>query len=480
MAKPDNKFKFGAWLPDQPDLDNPGIVEAKNILPVGGQYVPYLPAVVAGGAGLSGVVRQAFIAGGTPSSGNHDYQYVATFGATNKFFTGIQGVTVSLSDVTPGTPPIAYTGVSMAQYNTLVIATTGPSGAAPLAHTVGSGSDFATLTGTFGNAPIAAVVGVIGQFVILGQVGGIPYAVQWSGIDAPTDWPTPNSAAAIAEQSGEQFLKPSGGAVLGITEGDQWGLILQAGSIVRMTYQGGGTVFDFNTIENSPGPLSYRSWVKVGANVYFVGAAGFFMTDGTNIVPIGNGKVDRYFLNKVDDAFLDAVSCGVDYTNKLIYWTLPKPGDSGLPQEMLVFNYVEGKWTHVFDTISAYVQQSAADFELYGTQVWDNGSHFGSLSGTPGTATITTAEMELNPGKRALVTSYTPQITGTTAVTAKIGSRTLQSDSVVFTAAITPDAFTGDCNALVDSRYHRAEVDIVGAFTQAMGGEFDAQPTSAY
>ncbi len=34
------KLEFGPWLPDLPDLDNPGCVEAKNCLPINGAYTP--------------------------------------------------------------------------------------------------------------------------------------------------------------------------------------------------------------------------------------------------------------------------------------------------------------------------------------------------------------------------------------------------------------------------------------------------------
>ena len=37
------KALFGEWLPDLPDLDNPGLTEANNVIPSDGGYKPFRP-----------------------------------------------------------------------------------------------------------------------------------------------------------------------------------------------------------------------------------------------------------------------------------------------------------------------------------------------------------------------------------------------------------------------------------------------------
>src|SRR3569833_2744394 len=115
-----------------------------------------------------------------------------------------------------------------------------------------------------------------------------------------------------------------------------------------------------------------------------------------------------------------------------------------------------------------------------GPTLFGNDSKVGSFSGTPGTATFTTAEAEFFPGKSAIVTAVSPQVTGSSSLTVAVGHRRKQSDSVTYTSAVAPDAFTGDSNFFVDARYHRAQIAITGNFTQAMGGSFDAQASSAF
>ena len=86
----------------------------------------------------------------------------------------------------------------------------------------------------------------------------------------------------------------------------------------------------------------------------------------------------------------------------------------------------------------------------------------------------------MNPGGKALVQGFRPQVTGAGAVTCKIGSRMKQSDSVSFTSALTPNSVSGFADALVEASYHRAETDIVGSFGQAIGGEFLHSESGAF
>lgn len=479
MPKPDTKFKFGEWLPDQPDLDNPGLTECLNVIRVNATYQPYKPLVTSGTA-LPGVVQRAFRArgSGTINTLGEIYAAISSVVSGNRLY--VQPPAGTFTDVT-GPTLASDERVSLLQYNEVVIAVSAASN--PQYRTLGAptSTHFAKLTGPYGDAPQSVCGNVVGQFVVLGATSTAPYTVQWSGINAPFNWPTPNSADAIAQQSGIQYLDSSLGSVVGITQGDQWGLILTEGGIVRMTYVGGQVVFQFDTIWKAPGP-GQNGWVRVGGKIYFWTAAGFFVCDGVTVTPIGLGKVDQYYLTKLSNNSTLGIHAGVDYINKLIYWTLPTSGTSGdTSLEVLAYNYLENRWTHAADTLRCFVDEEESTMTNYrGPFAFGNDSKLGEQTGTPGTATFTTAEAEFNPGKRAIVTSVTPQVTGTNSYTVKVGSRTFQSQSVSYTAAISPDPFTGDCNCFVDDRYHRAEIDIVGNFNQAMGGEFDAQPSSVF
>lgn len=478
--KPDTRFKFGEWLPDQPDLDNPGVIEARNVLVSGGTYGPYKPLSVSGSPINGPLPVSALRVSGSGQSS----LYVAGIGGGSSYLSAAAGAGGTWTNVTPVGGLTTSNTWSMTQYRQYCIVTSGAATDRPQYSQMPLGV-FSKLTGTYGDAPLAKVCGTIGQFVFLGNLPGAgggfgSTMLQWSGIDAPFNWPTPNTADAIAQQSGQQFLDYNLGAIEAICPGDQWAVVLCDGGIVRLTYIGGQVVFQFDPIYRAPTALGPNCWAKVAGLIYCVGAAGFLVTDGTTAVQIGDGKIDRWFQSNADFAYPWNFSCGVDYTRKIIYWTFPLLGNSGVPNHWVAYNYLEKRFTHGDDTVQTYVRGEEAWVAQYGLQGFVAAGTVGTFTGTAGSASFVTPEAEFFPGKRSVVTAVTPQVTGTTSLTVKLGSRSKQTDSVVFTPAVAPDPFTGDSNFFVDNRYHRAEIDITGNFTQAMGGTFDAQPSSAF
>lgn len=471
MARPSPKFEFGEWLPDQPELDNPGLIEALNVLKVSGNYVPYAPLATSGDT-LPDTVCAAMLAVGSGGSN----LYVGTQGPTNAFlYVGVSGISPWINK-----SAASFTlnqQWSFSQYAETVVATNFADD--PQYHTLGGGGNFAKLTGAYGDAPKAYCVGVIGQFVVLGNLVAAQYAVQWCGINAPLNWPTPNSDQAIAQQSGIQFLDPALGIVVGITQGDQWGLILMTGGIVRMTYTGGDTVFQFDTIYRAPGCLELNAWIKVGELVYYASRAGFFVCDGTKVTPIGHAKVDEYFLTNANMLLGTNVFAGVDYATRQIYWTFIKPGFS-TQTEVLAFSMDEGSWTHASDTIAVFARNENGADETGALQAFSVGNTQGQLIGTPGIANLVTAEKEFNPGGRALIKGFKPLVTNVGTISVRIQSRNNLTSSVTNSSPLTPNASSGFCDALVDARYHRAQILITGTFKNALGGEFDLDPTSIY
>ena len=475
-----SKFKFGAWLPDQADLDNPGVTEAKNVLPVAGNYLPYAPFKeygLPGGAPLPLGLPAGAIRAFTPAQ-SVVYVASALSGGAGKIYVNNGS---PWTDVTPIPSWAQSNYASWAQYGANVFVANALD--LPQFAVIGGTSPFTQLTGAFGDAPRAGVLGIVGQFLVLGNLlaSSQPFAVQWSGINAPFDWPTPNSNQAIAEQSGLQTLDASLGTVVGITQGDQWGLILLTGGVVRMTYQGGGVVFSFDTIYRAPGCLSPDAWCKVGSLIYYLSPAGFFVTDGVSSKSIGYGMVDQYYSSRLNPSQLNAVRCGVDYARRLIYWMLPKNGDGPNPQELLVYNYEEQRWTHVFDSVRAFVNQAQSALLTFGMEAFDETGAKGQFNGSPGVATLISPEMELNPGGKALVSGIKPQIAGNAVpLTVRVLSRNTTDEALTTTSAVSPTKSTGFADILVENRYLRAQIDITGPFTQAMGGEFIAQPSGSF
>lgn len=479
MPAPSKKFKFGEWLPDQPELDNPGITEALNVLWNGGQYRVYNPLNATGTAvpkmPLTAIRVSANVLIPLPTE-----VVVAAKDATGvaKIYAGSGAGAGSWTDVSN-----VITGYS----------TSDRFGFAQYGNNVFSCNTFSVLEyrPAFGGAttftPLSAPkfynIGVVGQFLVggnLSQSSGFPNQIQWSAIDDPLNWPTPNTAAAIAVQSGTQILQQAQGAVQGVGGGDQWAVVMQDAAVTRMTYNGGATVFAFDTIYKGPGPISQYAWVKVGQLIYFASRAGFFVTDGTNVIPIGEQKVNKYFRDTADFNFPLLFSCGVEWRKRVILWSFPILGSSGVPAMVMALNIDDKRFTHCNDTIATFVMNEENQVYSPGTEAFHaTNKECGVLNGTPGTAVLTSLEVEFNTGGKTLVQGVMPQVSGTSPViSVRIGSRNGQGDAVTYSASESPDAFTQSANFLVDKRYHRAEVSIAGNFDKAIGGEFDVTPSS--
>jgi hypothetical protein len=492
-------YSFGEWLPDLPETDNPGLVEARNVIPADGSYAPYLPLSVNDTA-LGARIIGAFA--GLDSSGNP-----AIYAGTQTSLSLKVGS--SWTTVSAATYSAASSGYwKFAQYKNLVIATNGTNtlGAA----TVGAGNF--TALATSGTAPACRHVAIVNQFVVVGDTaeainGTVPHRVQWSGIDLPRSWQTPGSATAIAQQSGEQFLGAEFGAVMGIFGGDQIGIIGQKLAMTRMTYAGPPVVFQFDTIDRTHGIWFPNSAAQVGRLVYYASFDGFWVTDGVSTTHIGSGKVDRLFINGCDQTYIERVRGAIDYQNNCYVVCYPDSlAVSGTPNRMLYYNWLEKRWSHADDQIELLFAGFTAGFTLdqldtpypsldamgpsLDSVIFQGGvrqlagfstAHkLGNFSGSPGTARFDSTEVQINPEGRFFLSGIQPQVSGTpSAITAAISTRNvIDNSSPAYATAVARTARTGICDTRMDCKYAAVRIEVTGPFSKAMGFRFMGRPSS--
>lgn len=467
---------FKEWLPDQPELGNPGLIRAENVIPGDGGYEPYNPFTI-GSAGSNTVSSQIIQPGGiaTVSDAGVQYLFVQAGSAIYQAVNNAVNWT-AVSTVTTGS-------VSFAQYDELVVAT----GANTTARTkiIGTTGSFSALA-TSGAPPMASVVGVIGQFVILGDLDNgtqIPHGVQWSSIDQPRNWPTPGSATAIASQSGMQELGQQYGKVQAIHGGDQFGVILQEGAVTRMTYVGPPAVFQFDTIDNRQGSFFKQGSIRVGGITYFVSRDGFYKTDGVSVVAIGDGKVDKFFWDSWSGNGADNCCWGYDSTRNVLYFGASFTASANL-DSIFVYNVVTGQWSYARETDGFRQFITAAPGTAYTGDVYGFSAGAekicGTFSGTPGVAIIETGEFEANEGGRAFIDAVKPHVesSGTApSVTISVGYREILNGLPSYSTEATANSRTGFANMRSDAKYHRIRETITGNFKKATGLEFNANPS---
>lgn len=449
---------FGEWTPDQPDLGG-SLTEANNVIPDVGFYRPFKPlAVVASGHyDLVGAARGLY------------YAVDSTGATTGKFYAGTDTVLYMevLQEFAARSGALSSSLLydwQFAQYKDYVFACNYEN---TQYHTFGSGSNFVASAG-----PAAGVVGVIGDFVIVGDLNEATnrrHAIRWAAIGDPTDWPTPNTADATAKQAGEEELNAGFGTVQAIVGGDQYGLIFQEHGITRMTYAGPPLVFQFDEIERARGAWAKYSVVKTGQFVYFIAYDGFYVTDGVTTKNIGLGKVDTTFLAAFGAG--DHARGFYDARRKCVVWSFPAVGSS-TADRMYYYHIPTERWTRATETMRV-IDTSSIGAE-FGPYAFNSSNIVCGFTGTPGTATIATGDVEINPGGRALCTGIKPNVesSGTPpTVTVRVGARNDLNATPTYTSATSITTRTGFADVRVDAKYHRAEVSIVGAFTKATGIE---------
>jgi hypothetical protein len=230
-------------------------------------------------------------------------------------------------------------------------------------------------------------------------------------------------------------------------------------------------VFQFDTISKTHGAYFRNASIFVNGVLYFVGARGFCVTDGVQVQSIGDGKVDRYFLDRVSFSNSERMHGAHDPRRKLLLWCVPTTTSTGgQPNLLLIYNYEEKRWARS-DQVSEVLFTPPAALPQLGPHGFDSGNRVSTFTGTPGTAILTTAEMEPNPAGFAEEFVIKPLI-DQAAVTIAMGTRDDRTSAVSFTAEQTANARSGVANFRKAARYHRARATVTGTFNAAQGIEY--------
>lgn len=475
----DVPLAFGEWLPDIMNLNNPGAIEALNVIPTENGYAPFKSLTPVAGLALPGPCKGAII---VPTRFGDLKMYAATAGTLN-LRVGSTWLNLWTSAVT--IPDyylwqfVQFGHFMVAMHPQVPIQSTDTDGNAP----------FANLGG---NPPRAACGARVGDFLVIGNLDGEPLPdnsrqpqrIRWNGfnrIDAP--WTTD-----ALTQADFQDMPTEGGAVIGIT-GREFGTIFQEHSISRMSYVGLPTVFSLETVEESRGALCTGGIVDVGAFIYFIGEDGFYVWNGVNSTSIANNKINRYFFANLNYAERGRITGALDYYNQCVRWAFPTGNGTALT-EQLIYSYKENRWSHAIVTtqflLSSYVLPVSLDDLLLNLDTqypvsfddpsfqggqtlfagFDAANTYGTFSGAAMAATLETSEATAPNGARLYVNNADPVVDVTAPVcTMQIAARDqIIGAAVTFGPAVAQE-ITGECPVLGDGRYMRFRVNIPAGAT---------------
>jgi hypothetical protein len=318
------EIPFGEWLPDLQRLNNPGAVEALNVIPTEGGYVPFKAHTPDNNKTMTNPVHGA-------AAVLDDNDLVQLFaGSGGGVFTSLQG-THNFVQIF-GTSVGAKNAWKFIRVNDQMVAIHPQ--AFPQRTPVGTTT---AMVAVGGSPPKAECGAQVGDFLMLGNLktdpddgnGFRPYRVRWSGfnnLDLP--W-----VSDPITQADFQDMPPAGGSVRAIS-GREYGTIFQERTISRATYRGPPEVFDIVQVEDRRGCIARDSIVDVGAVQFGLAEDGFFIWNGTNTELVGTNKVNRYFFSRLQYSLRSRIAGAADFENGCVQWAFPT--DRGCLQNEII------------------------------------------------------------------------------------------------------------------------------------------------
>jgi hypothetical protein len=489
------RIALGPWMPDAPPLEAPGPLVASGCVPFPGGKAPYPGLVSLSEYGALDAYARGFLGtsdrDGSPENfaGNATklYRMVANV-LTNISRGGGYGATrrwefaVFASEVTGLKPLVIAT-----DYDDPV-----------QGFEIGTDAIFSNLTtnvaqpglgdpGGIG-APRARHVGIVGNFVMLGDVfdltnGHVQNGIWWCAIGNGRSWPVPGSAPAISAQADRDTLPGQGGGVTRIISGQDSGVIFRERSIWRADYIGGDAIFNLREAEPELGALYHHLAIAFGGRALFWSEQGWRVFDGTTSEPVGRGIVDDFFRSDLQIDFIDRISWIIDPSGpRVLIGYVGQGNTGGTPNRVLVFDQQLAEWgvfelqheclirlrnpgpnlsmdrlpSPIPDSLSGGWDDVALGAAIGGA--FDTSHQVGTFTGTSMVATIETGDLELVPGRRAQVQGARP-IVVSGEPTIALARRRNYDDPVAYGADLARRE-SGVVKLRGDGRYHRVRLTL--------------------
>lgn len=483
--------RLGNLQPDSADLLNGGLEDAVNVIPYKNDYGSF-PEQAYDTGSLSGTCVGAIAC--RDISGNV-YRFAGTPSNLYKLSAGVWN---NVSRTT-----VAYTSAVTTRWRFSVFGNTlqAVNGADAMQYyTLGTSTTFNDMSAS-ASAPVSTFIAPVRDFVMVGNIANKQNRVQWSYINNAARFA--DTTASVQYQSDHQDLPGEGAQITGITGGD-FAAIFTKRSIWRAAYVGTPLVFRFDEMSPGIGCIVPGSIARFQTITYFWSGQGFYAFDGTQAIPIGDEKVDRFFKGDFLFDYAYNVSSVVDPINKLYLIAYPSVNSTdGHCDRILALNYINGRWTRIehdtefifnaftagytldgLDSVSSSIDAlafsldssvwSGGDLTLSGFYTNHRGITFAS-SNTAKEATFITGEDQIFPHSRAFVRGVRPLVQGdsATSIIVNIGKRDKQTDDVTWTGDSTINS-NGWCPVRANARYHRVKLRISGGFERAEGFDIDA------
>jgi hypothetical protein len=260
-------------------------------------------------------------------------------------------------------------------------------------------------------------------------------------------------------------------------------------------YVGAPAVWQWTLVPGEAGCASNEAIVDIGDTHLFVGKSDFYAFDGARPVAIGDGVREWFFAN-LNPAYAYKICALHDKSNANVFWFYPS-GSSTTCNAGIVYNYKSKKWGRYDVSVEAVVQFSAGGIAYsgldtytyatlpaitYDSPFWGGGggsiiSYFDtshqlkSLSGTPGTSSLTTSDFGGDQDYTVVRRVRSRYLVAPTSATLTPQYRDLTGQTLTSLSAVTES--TGKFDYLQAARWHRFSISFTGSM-ELTGLDIDA------
>lgn len=96
--------------------------------------------------------------------------------------------------------------------------------------------------------------------------------------------------------------------------------------LIQFGNAGGGALYSLQEIADGRGSVGAKSVIAFDGVVYFLSTNGFWQFSSAGLIPIGDGFVDRWFLNQAPATALKDIQAAIDPFRKVVLWLYPDGG----------------------------------------------------------------------------------------------------------------------------------------------------------
>lgn len=333
---PTIEVPLGEFLPAFPKQNNPGCIVANNCIPAEGGYSPLFgPSEAATTVTRPDASTEATFLGpviGAQLFFRNDGTPLVAGGAEDTLFVRAGSAATETTVAASVTDGEFW---DFAQFNDFVFATSLANDPYYLTD-IDSDLVWSALPGS---PPKARYCERFADFLMLGYINGAPTRIQWSSFNSPaTSW-----AASRLTQAGFADLDPRFGDITALV-GGRYPMVFQNRGISLVQYVGPPTVWRVSIVSEDRGCIAPFSVATIGAQTYFLSQDGFYMTNGSEFVPIGSQRVNKWFFSEADNTKLSRTQAAVDWANRAIIWSFWSEGSAGYDR-FLIYSWEQNRFS---------------------------------------------------------------------------------------------------------------------------------------